>query len=408
MTSKKMTLSEELTWRGFVHQTTFKDIKELDKQKRTFYFGVDANSAPSATIGNLASMMMVKRFVSHGFRPVLLVGGATGRVGDPKDDEERPDVTPETVEANKKGIVSQYETILGGVSPKIVDNYDWFKDIKLIDFLVGIGKKMSMSQLLDREFVKARTGEGGSGLSYAEFSYSLIQGYDFLHLFRKEGVTLQLCGSDQWGNSISGVEMIRKIEGKDAHVWSVPLVVNKSTGKKFGKSEDGAIWLSAEMTSIFKFYQFWLNLDDDGVGEYIKIYTDIELDDFNILMEEFEKDKSARSAQKYLAYECTKIVHGEDAAKRARKITQVLFDGRNVAELSDAEFKELAEELPNSTESDLLQFLVDTGLADSKGAARRLVEQGAVQINGEKASLDTKFGTESLVKKGKNSFAVKL
>lgn len=403
-----MTLSEELAWRGFVHQTTFKDIKELDKQKRTFYLGVDANSAPSATIGNLAAMMMVKRFVEHGHKPILLVGGATGRIGDPKDDEERPEVSSDTVEANKQGIVAQYKDILGGVSPKIVDNYDWFKDVGLIDFLVTIGKKMSMTQLLDREFVKARTGKDGSGLSFAEFSYSLIQGYDFLHLFRTEGVTLQLCGSDQWGNSLSGVEMIRKIDGKEAHIWSVPLVVNKSTGKKFGKSEEGAIWLSSEMTSVFKFYQFWLNLDDNGVGDYIKIYTDIEPDEFTDLMVNFDKDKSSRSAQKYLAYEATKIVHGDAAANRAKKITEVLFDGRNVADLSDGEFSELAKELPSSKKADLLEFMIETGLCASKGEARRLIEQGAVLVNGNKANLQTTLSTESLVKKGKNGFAVKL
>ncbi len=403
-----MTLSEELTWRGFVNQTTFKNVKELDKQKRTFYFGVDANSAPSATIGNLAAMMMVKKFIEHGHTPILLVGGATGRIGDPKDNEERPDVDSATVEVNKKGIHAQYEAIFGGIKLKIVDNYDWFKDLGYIDFLMTIGKKMSMTQLLDRDFVKNRVGEGKSGLSYAEFSYSLIQGYDFLHLFREEGVTLQICGSDQWGNSVTGVEMIRKLEGKEAHVWSCPLIINKSTGKKFGKSEDGAIWLDASMTSIFKYYQFWLNTDDEGVGDYIKIYTDIEPDEFMDLMMDFEKNKSSRSAQKFLAYESTRIVHGKEAAERAKKLTEVLFDGRNVADLNDNEFAELANELPYSRSSDILEFMVETNLAESKSSARRLVEQGAITVNGNKASIETKISTDSLVKKGKNTFAVKI
>lgn len=403
-----MTLSEELLWRGFVHQTTFKDIKDLDKQKRTFYFGVDANSAPSATIGNLAAMMMVRKFIAHGHTPILLIGGATGRIGDPKEDEERPEVSPETVEANKKGIQAQYEMVFGGTKFKVVDNFDWFKDIGYLDFLREIGKKMSMTQLLDRDFVKTRTGKGGSGLSYAEFSYSLIQGYDFLHLFREEGATLQICASDQWGNCLSGIEMIRKLEGKEAHVWSCPLVLNKETGKKFGKSEEGAIWLDPEMTSIFKFYQFWLNVGDEGVEDYIKIYTEVELEELTELMSNFNKDKASRSAQKFLAYEVTKLVHGEVAAKRAKKITEVLFDGRNVAELSDAEFSELAKELPSSKTSNLLDFMVETDLADSKGAARRLVEQGGVQVNGQKANLETTLSTECLVKKGKNSFAVRV
>jgi hypothetical protein len=260
-----MTLSEELTWRGLVNQTTFKDIKDLDKEKRVFYFGVDANSAPSATVGNLAAMMMVKRFIKHGNTPILLVGGATGRIGDPKDDEERPEVTDDVVESNKKGIVSQYKDVFDGLDFLVVDNNDWFKSINYINFLKEVGKRISMSQLLDRDFVKSRVGDGKSGLSYAEFSYSLIQGYDFLHLFRNHNTTLQICGSDQWGNSIQGVDLIRKCEGEIAHVWSCPLIINKSTGKKFGKSEEGAIWLSSDLTSVFKFYQFWLNMDDEGV-----------------------------------------------------------------------------------------------------------------------------------------------
>jgi tyrosyl-tRNA synthetase len=403
-----MTLSEELTWRGLVNQTTFKDIKDLDKEKRVFYFGVDANSAPSATVGNLAAMMMVKRFIKHGNTPILLVGGATGRIGDPKDDEERPEVTDDIVESNKKGIVGQYKDVFDGLDFLVVDNNDWFKSINYINFLKEVGKRISMSQLLDRDFVKSRVGDGKSGLSYAEFSYSLIQGYDFLHLFRNHNTTLQICGSDQWGNSIQGVDLIRKCEAEIAHVWSCPLIINKSTGKKFGKSEEGAIWLSSDLTSVFKFYQFWLNMDDGGVGDYLKIYTEIMPDEFDKLMADFKKDPAKRIAQKFLAYEVTKIVHGEEAANRAKKMTEVLFDGRNVAELNDTEFKELAEELPNSKNDDLLEFLVETKLAESKSAARRLVEQGSIQINGAKADLNTKFSTESLVKKGKNSFAVKL
>lgn len=403
-----MTLSEELTWRGLVNQTTFKDIKDLDKEKRVFYFGVDANSAPSATVGNLAAMMMVKRFIKHGNTPILLVGGATGRIGDPKDDEERPEVTDDVVESNKKGIVGQYKDVFDGLDFLVVDNNDWFKSINYINFLKEVGKRISMSQLLDRDFVKSRVGDGKSGLSYAEFSYSLIQGYDFLHLFRNHNTTLQICGSDQWGNSIQGVDLIRKCEGEIAHVWSCPLIINKSTGKKFGKSEEGAIWLSSDLTSVFKFYQFWLNMDDEGVGDYLKIYTEIMPDEFDKLMADFKNDPAKRLAQKFLAYEVTKIVHGEEAANRAKKMTEVLFDDRNVAELSDTEFKELAEELPNSNNEDLLEFLVETKLAESKSAARRLVEQGSIQINGAKADLNTKFSTESLVKKGKNSFAVKL
>jgi tyrosyl-tRNA synthetase len=398
-------------WRGFVHQTTFKDIKELDKQKRVFYFGVDANSAPSATIGNLAAMMMVKNFIKHGNSPILLVGGATGRIGDPKDDAERPDVSGEVVELNKQGIVAQYKQVFGDAKLKVVDNYDWFKNIGYVEFLQTVGKKMSMSQLLDREFVKNRVGEGGSGLSYAEFSYSLMQGYDFLHLFRAEDVTLQICGSDQWGNSLAGVEMIRKLEGQEAHVWSCPLIINQSTGKKFGKSEDGAVWLDKNKTSVFKFYQFWLNLDDEGVGDYIKIYTEIMPEELAKLMAEFERDPAGRAAQKFLAYEVTKTVHGQQEAENVKRITEVLFGSGNgeVTKLKSSDFEVLKEELPSSSQEDLLEFLVETNLVKSKSEARRFVEQGAISVNGDKvADVGVKLKASSLIKKGKNGFAIRI
>jgi tyrosyl-tRNA synthetase len=406
MSMKKMTLSQELAWRGFVNQTTFKDIAELDAQKRTFYFGVDP-SAPSATIGNLAAMMMCRVFISHGYTPILLVGGATGMIGDPKEDKERDEKTLEEIAYNKGQIKIQYQQVFGKEHLKIVDNYDWFSGIGYLEFLRSVGKRMSMSQLLDREFVKNRVGEGGAGLSYAEFSYSLIQGYDFLHLFEAKNATLQICGADQWGNSLTGVELIRKKHAKTAHVWSCPLVINKATGIKFGKSEGGAIWLNAEMTSPYKFYQFWLNLDDEFVGDYIKIYTLIEKETHESLMKELAQNPSQRAAQKYLAYEATKIVHGQDVADITQRISEVLFGGREASELTKDDFASLAKELPTSKTEVLLDFLVETELAKSKTEARRLVEQNAISINGKKATLETELAGKSLVKKGKNAFAVR-
>lgn len=404
---KKMTLSEELSWRGFVNQTTFKDITMLDEQKRTFYFGVDP-SAPSATIGNLAAMMMCRIFLTHGYTPILLVGGATGMIGDPKDDKERAKKSLDEISHNKEQIKIQYEQVFGGLDFKLVDNFDWFSGIGYLEFLRSVGKRMSMSQLLDREFVKNRVGEGGSGLSYAEFSYSLIQGYDYLHLFEKENATLQLCGADQWGNSLTGVDLIRKKHSKEAHVWSCPLVINKATGVKFGKSEGGAVWLNAEMTSPYKFYQFWLNVDDQGVGDYIKIYTLISPEDHRSLMDVSKNNPSDRAAQKYLAFETTKIVHGEEVAKAVQRISNVLFGGSNASELTENDFASLANELPSSKTGKLLDLLVETNLAKSKGEARRLVVQNAVSVNGVKATLETELLEKVLVKKGKNSFAVKL
>ncbi|MDQ5913408.1 MAG: tyrosyl-tRNA synthetase [Patescibacteria group bacterium] len=403
-----MTLSEELTWRGFVHQTTFKDIKDLDKEKRTFYHGFDA-SADSQTIGNLAAMILDGIFIKHGYRALILAGGATSLIGDPGGKLSERDVqAEERIAGNVRNAQEELQKILSGKDFKMVNNIEWTKDLKVLDFLREIGKNFSIGDLIKKDFIASRIGEGSGGISYAEFSYTLLQGMDYLHLFDTEGATLQIGGSDQWGNCISGVDLIRKARGKEAHVFAHILVIDKATGRKFGKSESGAIWLSAKKTSVFKFYQFWLNLDDKGVGDYIKIYTEIEPNEFDKLITEFEKDRSSRSAQKFLAYECTKIVHGEEAAKRAKKITEVLFDGRNVAELSEVEFNELAQELPNSKQDDLVAFIVETGLADSKGAARRLIEQGAIEINGKKATSESKFNTDSLVKKGKNSFAVKL
>lgn len=400
-----MTLSEELTWRGFVNQTTFKDIADLDKAPRTFYWGCDPSS-DSLQIGNLAAGMMAKVFIKHGYTPILLVGGATGMVGDPKDDEERQLKSLDEIEHNKQAIAMQYKRIFNGVDFKLVDNYDWFKDMGYLQFLREVGKHTSMSQMLDREFVKARVGEGKSGLSYAEFSYSLIQGYDFLHLSRNHDVTLQLCGADQWGNSVSGVDLIRRLDQNEAHVWSSPLIINKATGKKFGKSEDGAVWLDAKKTSPYKFYQFWLNVDDEGVGDYIKIYTQIQSDEFGTLMQAFESDRSARVAQKYLAFEVTKLIHGEAVAQSVQNVSEVLFGGSAFNSLSDDDISELAKEIPVATERTIINALIESNIASSNSEARRLIAGGAISVNGEKITEDQELTTACLIKKGKNSFVL--
>ena len=226
-----MTLSEELQWRGFVNQTTYKDVTVLDGDPITFYFGVDP-SADSMTIGNLAAAMMNRLFIKHGHKAYLLVGGATGMIGDPDGKAvERELQTLEQISHNKKSIAAQYDQVFSGMDFTVVDNYDWFKGVNYLDFLRDVGKHVPMRQMLGREFVQSRLNEDGAGISYAEFSYSLIQGYDFVHLNREHGVTLQLCGADQWGNSIAGVDLIRRINGNEAHVWSTPLIINKATGK---------------------------------------------------------------------------------------------------------------------------------------------------------------------------------
>src|SRR3989344_5581084 len=340
-----MNLSEELTWRGFANQTTYKDITAFDGEPLHFYWGVDP-SAQSMTIGNLAAAMMVRAFLRHGHRATLLIGGATGLIGDPDGKaEERTLKSNEEIEKNKKAIISQYHRIFDGYKFDIVDNHDWFKGIGYLEFLRTIGKHVPMRQMMGRDFVQKRLSEEGAGISYAEFSYVLIQAYDFLYLNEKKGITLQLCGSDQWGNSIAGVDLIRRIANKEAHVWSSPLILNKTTGTKFGKSEDGAVWLDEKLTSVYKFYQFWLNVDDEGAEEYLKIYTLLSRSDIEKIMSEFKQNPSARIAQKTLANEVTKLVHGESRASGVKKVTEVLFGQGSFLELSDGEVAILANEL---------------------------------------------------------------
>lgn len=405
-----MTLTEELNFRGFINQTTIKDLSVLNEQQITFYWGVDP-SAPSMTIGNLAAAMMAKVFIEHGHRAVLLVGGATGLIGDPDGKSEERILKPrEEVENNKKAIVNEYKQIFRGHDFDVVDNYDWFKDIGYLNFLRDVGKHVPVRQMLARDFVDTRLSEDGAGISYAEFSYVLIQAYDFYWLNQNKGVTLQLCGSDQWGNSIAGVDLTRRLSGNETHVWSAPLIVNKATGKKFGKSEEGAVWLNSDMTSVYKFYQFWLNVDDEGVADYLKIYTNINPDELSLLMAEFNEAKHLRSAQKVLAYSITSLVHGQDRADEIVRVTESLFGTHNFVELEKHEKQIIEKEFGSIKYSeDLAELLVGSNLASSKTEARRFLEQGSITINGQKAgptNLDLFVDGLNLVKKGKNSFAI--
>lgn len=400
-----MNLTDELKWRGFVNQTTLKDTSVLDNEKLTFYWGVDPSS-DSMTIGNLAAAMMVRQFILAGHKAILLVGGATGLIGDPDGKAQERDLkTREDIEHNKQAITAQYQKIFEGMDFEVVDNHDWFKDINYVDFLRDYGKHFSMTQLLDRDFIKSRIGEGGSGISYAEFSYSLIQGYDFLHLYRERGVTLQVAGSDQWGNSLAGVELIRKLDNNSAHVYTTPLIINKTTGEKFGKSEAGALWLDANKTSVYQFYQFWLNVDDNGVIDYLKVYTPLSHDQIEQLGRESISNPSERAAQKALAYEVTKLVHGVERAESAKAVTETLFgDNSNINQLDQDQLDLLANEIPVIAFGNLSDRLVEAGVVESKGEFRRLLEGGAFSVNGQKISEDHEITEISLVKKGKNSF----
>jgi tyrosyl-tRNA synthetase len=402
-----MKLSEELQWRGFVNQTTFKDLTELDQAPISFYWGVDP-SADSMTIGNFAAAMMVRHFIDHGHKAVLLVGGATGMIGDPDGKkDERNLKTLDEIAKNKAGIAAQYRQAFGGKDFTIVDNYDWFSQINYIDFLRNVGKHVPMSQMLGRDFVQSRLGDSGAGISYAEFSYSLIQGYDFVHLYREHGVTLQVCGADQWGNSITGVDLLRRMEGVEAHVYSTPLVINKATGVKFGKSEGGAIWLDPKRTSVYKFYQFWLNVDDEGAIDYAKIYTLFTKEQVEALEAEHKANPGARVIQRVLAREVTTLVHGKDRCESVARVTEALFGDRQFSDLTSDDLDALSEEIPTvDAGKTIVESLVLAAVASSNGEARRLILGGAISVNGEKVSDDAVLHNAALLKKGKNTFVL--
>ncbi|MBR3322110.1 tyrosine--tRNA ligase [Candidatus Saccharibacteria bacterium] len=415
-----MKLSEELIYRGFKAETTIENPGDLDSRKvKKFYWGADP-SADSLTIGNLAALMMCACFVRHGYQPYLLVGGATGQIGDPKENGERELKSLDEVEHNKKCIREQIERVVNGgdggkdVDLVMVDNYDWFREMKYLDFLREVGKAFSMTQLLDRQFVQNRIGEGGSGISYAEFSYTLIQGYDFLHLYREHDVSLQLCGADQYGNCTSGIHLIKRLEGGEADVWSTPLIIDPVTGRKFGKSEGNAIWLASSdngggnYTSIFDFYQFWLNQPDEAVEYLIKIYTLLESEEIEEILRRHREHPEDRIAQKALAFGVTSVVHGRESAETIENLTKVLFAREtNFSEFSEDEILEFAKFLPVCDKGVMLvDALVENGLAESKKKAREFIIQGAITINGVKVREDIELKQTAIVKKGKNKFLI--
>jgi tyrosyl-tRNA synthetase len=385
----QMTLSEELQWRGFVNQATFSDLKELDGKQWTFYHGFDA-SAPSQTVGNLAAMMFDKVFMRHGSKAIILAGGATSLIGDPGGkDSERPLQDEQTIAHNVDCAAEQLNRVFRGYDFTLVNNLDWTKDLTVIDFLRNIGKHFSMTPLVQRDYIAKRIGEGGAGISYTEFSYTLLQGMDYLHLYDEFGVTLQLGGSDQWGNCLSGVDLVRRARGAEAHVLTLPLIINKATGKKFGKSEEGAVWLDPAKTTPTEFYQFWINADDEGVEGYLKIFTELYKPEVDGIMARHREAPKERIAQKRLAEETTRLLHGEDQLAEAQAVTAALTGEKPVSELDESALKVMREEIPNAYAhpgGSIIDVLVATGLAESKSEARRLLAGNAISINNEKTT----------------------
>ena len=400
-----MQLSEELQWRGFWNQTTFTNDKLIDSENFTLYLGTDP-SADSLHVGHLAVYMMVRHFLERGHKVFLLVGGGTGMIGDMRDTEERSLLSYAEIEHNKRALKAQVSQIFAGRDFTLVDNADWLGNLELLPFLRDIGKNFNMADLIGREFFKARI-DNGKGLSFAEFTYTLLQGYDFWHLFKHHGVNLQIGGSDQWGNLVSGVELIRKKENTEVYAMTAPLLINKSTGRKFGKSEGGAVWLDETKTSVYKFYQFWLNVDDESAIEYMKIFTMLDRDTIEAIAENHAVNPGARSAQKVLAREVTDIVHGVNRRESVERVTEVLFGGGDFRQLSDDDLDALAKEIPRvDVGVGVIEALVVSGAVSSNGEAKRLLKSGAISLNGEKIAEDQAVNTTSLLKKGKNTFVL--
>lgn len=400
-----MQLSEELQWRGFWNQTTFTNDKLIDSENFTLYLGTDP-SADSLHVGHLAVYMMVRHFLERGHKVFLLVGGGTGMIGDMRDTEERSLLSYAEIEHNKRALKAQVSQIFAGRDFTLVDNADWLGNLELLPFLRDIGKNFNMADLIGREFFKARI-DNGKGLSFAEFTYTLLQGYDFWHLFKHHGVNLQIGGSDQWGNLVSGVELIRKKENAEVYAMTAPLLINKSTGRKFGKSEGGAVWLDENKTSVYKFYQFWLNVDDESAIEYMKIFTMLDRDTIEAIAENHAVNPGARSAQKVLAREVTDIVHGVNRRESVERVTEVLFGGGDFRQLSDDDLDALAQEIPRvDIGVGVIEALVVSGAVSSNGEAKRLLKSGAISLNGEKIAEDQAINTTSLLKKGKNTFVL--
>src|SRR3990167_917935 len=402
-----MKLSEDLAWRGLIKDKTFADPTWLD-DPQTFYHGVDA-SADSLTIGNLVALLLARRMMDGGWKAVLLVGGATSLIGDPGGKEQERELQPrEEVLKNVEVIKTQINKLFGGHPYTPADNYEWFSDMKYLDFLRDVGKHFSMTELMQRDFVQARMGEQGSGISYAEFSYSLIQGYDYWQLYKKHQTILQIGGSDQWGNMLSGVALIRKKEGQEVHALSMPLVVDKATGREFGKTEAGAVWLDAAKTTSTQFSQFWINSDDADVEDYLKIFTLLPKEQIEQVISEHKADPSQRKAQKTLADEVTELVHGE-AGSSVSDVTKYLTSQVSLAEASEEDLEAIRNEIPSRKAGSIenlhfRQTLVEVGLASSRTEAERLINDGAIYVNGERhiaGSRDKFKKGPNLVRRGK-------
>lgn len=402
-----MNLIEDLKGRGLVEHHSA-PVEKIFEGKRTVYLGVDP-SADSMHAGHLMVVLTMKRLADAGHRIILLVGGGTGMIGDPRESGERQLADPSAIKRNAKALRDQMQRIVG-TRVTLVNNADWLLSLKLIDFLRDIGKHFTVNELVKRDIIKRRLETPDESISYTEFAYSLLQGYDYMVLNQKYGADLQIGASDQWTNILSGVELIRRKLGKEAFAFTTPLVTDAS-GKKFGKSEGNAVWLDAKKTSSFAFYQFWLGTPDSAVGQYLKYFTFLPVSEINALMELHGRNPERRVAQKKLADEVTALVHGKVAASQAEKFSGVLFGSAPFDSLSGPERDALFASVPSVTVSEgasVVDALTLTEFVPSKSEARRLIEGKGVKLNGETVPEDRPLaaadftGGLAIIQKGKS------
>lgn len=378
-----MTLSEELAARGFIYQCSAESAADVfDGEKRTVYLGIDP-TADAIHVGNLVPFMMLNHIMNAGHRVILLLGGGTALIGDPSGrDTERELASVEKIKAQADAMTKEVQTLSTG-NITFVNNYDWLSKLSALDFMRDVGKHFTINALVKKDSIATRM-ESEQGISYTEFSYTLLQGYDYLHLHQAEGVDVQIGGSDQWGNLISGVELVRRVTGDEVYALTMPLVVDKATGKKFGKSMGNAVWLSRHKTTPFELYQFWLNTSDESVIDYLKLFTFLCLDEITHIESEHDHNRSLRIAQKRLADEVIRFVHGEAALLGVTLATGVLFGLRELSTLSEAELDLLMAEATIYTvqnDQSLIDTLLATGLAESKREARTFITENAIALN---------------------------
>lgn len=405
-----MTLFEDLQWRGLIKDVAGEDIKDkLNGEPITFYWGTDP-TADSLHIGHYSSLVTAKRLMKAGHNPILLCGGATGRIGDPRPTAEREILDYEVIEKNIKGIRAQIDKLFDGKA-ELVDNFDWTKDYTFLEFLRDIGKYINVNYMINKDIISRRLE---TGITYAEFSYTLLQGYDFLHLYKTKNCIMQVEGSDQWGNITTGIELIKKKLGKEAYAFTMPLILD-ANGNKFGKSEGNALWLDKNKTTPYQIYQYLINSDDSKVLEYLKVFTFLSKEEIEEIMAKQTEKPESRVAQKALAYEVVKDIHGKDEANKAIAMSEALFT-ENFKDLNKEDIKELFNEkdIVPVQANNLVKLLIEVGAAKSKREAREFITGNAIKINGEKntdvdySTKDTDYidSTYIIIKRGKKNYYV--